>query len=812
MKKQLDDQLKRARRKRAEYLMQRGKPYNTVHCCWNTMHEQADTLSRKLARCWRKFTKLRKTTAHLAKVYNELNINERSVKSMPFEQFALLMQSTATFHTAKPLLVRLESRYKLSQAVESAPNPSSWDYIDHLLKQVASPQRKESPRKAYSNREERKIASERKAAETPLQLPRYQVRIVLCAYMILGHPDAVISGQGDCETALVKSAGKFVQELELLIKILLNGPLHVSNEKSDHELVARRTFRLQLASFDSASCSFLNSFVVWKAKDARSLKEDLIRAACSLELSMIQTCKMTSEVVSGPLSYDVNSIQKQVSEDQKLLREKVLHLSGDAGIERKENALSDTRMKFFNAMENGSLLTPLATLILSPTPASPSFSGNSDEASNLTAAAPKQSSVVRSFFRDGANTMEVYSTASSNSISQSSGESLDMKNVMIVNEYVHGERLAFTDFPSSSSGYRSIMEMWKETMENAFWDGIVESVKQDKPNYSRVVELMREMRDEIYVMAPHSWRQEILEAIDLEILTQVLNSCKLDIDYMGKILESALITLQKLSAPAYEDELKKKHQQFVKELAQTCLASDISDNSYVIALINGLRFVLQQIQEFKQEISKANIKMLEPFLKGPEALYYLGKSFSNRYGHPSNALIALPLTVKWFSSVRGGKDGEWNEHKNSLSKLKRRHERSSSFLPSTTLRTGGSLLVKMSENQADVSSTSSATNNMETIDPNIECKGEEIDLLVRLGLIKLVSNIAGLTEGELPETMNLNLLRLRSLQSRIQKIIVIATSILVLRHTLLTEHMVITHGKHTFEQFQTTLRLSGLCC
>ena len=44
----------------------------------------------------------------------------------------------------------------------------------------------------------------------------------------------------------------------------------------------------------------------------------------------------------------------QVMEDQKLLREKVQHLSGDAGIERMECALYETRSKYFQAKESGS--------------------------------------------------------------------------------------------------------------------------------------------------------------------------------------------------------------------------------------------------------------------------------------------------------------------------------------------------------------------------------------------------------------------------------------------------------------------------
>ena len=61
----------------------------------------------------------------------------------------------------------------------------------------------------------------------------------------------------------------------------------------------------------------------------------------------------------------------------------------------------------------------------------------------------------------------------------------------------------------------------KEAMEKAFWDGITDAMKQDEPKYDRIVELMREVRDEICEIAPQSWKEEIFEAIDLDILIQV---------------------------------------------------------------------------------------------------------------------------------------------------------------------------------------------------------------------------------------------------------------------------------------------------
>ncbi|XP_022867788.1 uncharacterized protein LOC111387460 [Olea europaea var. sylvestris] len=711
MKNKLEDRLQRARRQRAEYLKQRGKPQNFVCYEWNiTQEQEADILSRKLARCWRKFVMARKTTAHLTRAYSQLNINEGSVKGMPFEQFALLIQSTATLRTTKALLDRVEKRFNLTRMAGSAPNTSSFDDINHLLKRVASPKRRVTPRKNVSSREDKKTTAIRQAAKTPVKLSRYQVR------------------------------------------------------------------------------------VVWKVKDARSLEDDLVKAACRLELSMIQTCKMTPDGDSGSLAHDMKAIQKQVNEDQKLLREKVTHLSGDAGIKRMENALSDTRMKFFEARENGIPISPLSTLILSPNSASPAALGSSDKTDDLTENTPKRSPVVRSLFRDEVNPKEVSSPSSSSSPAEYSSEKLELENVRIVNECVHGENLAFIDTSNSADdGQENIMAKVRETLKKAYWDGVMDSVKKDKSNYSRVVELTREVSDEISAMAPKSWRQEIIEAIDLNILTEVLNSGKADIDYLGKILEFALVTLQKLSAPACEDELKEKHQKFLKELAEICWASDGSENSHVIAFIKGLSFVLEQMQELKQEISVARIRILEPFLKGPGALEFLGKAFTKHYGHPSNAFTSLPLTENWLSSMNGSKDEEWNEHKISRTLLTSRREYSSrSFLPSTTLRTGGSLLVKMSStNTADTSSSPSyATSLTENADHTSECNGEEIDILVRLGLLKLVSKVHGLEEGELPETMKLNFSRLRAVQSRVQKIIVIVTSILVLRQALVSKRMV----------------------
>ncbi|KAE8726441.1 hypothetical protein F3Y22_tig00006888pilonHSYRG00016 [Hibiscus syriacus] len=791
MRGQLEDRLQRAKRLRAEYLSQRGRPHKSIQV--NCTRKQADLLSRKLARCWRWFVRQRKTTLDLAKAFDSLKINESSVKSMPFEQLALLIESHSTLHG---LLDRIESRIKASREAGATDHLSCLDNIDHLLKRVATPKRRTTPRTSVRSREAKRVVSGREAANTSSS--RYPVRVFLCACMILGHPEAVLSGQGEQEIALAKSAEAFVREFELLVKIILEGPILRSDKEPKTALSKCLTFRSQLASFDKAWFFYLSCFVVWKVKDVQSFEGDLVRAACQLELSVIQKSKLTTEGDNTALTHDMKAIQRQVMEDQKLLREKVQHLCVDAGIERMNCAISETRTKFFQEKESGS---PTESPIM------PSLSPSADGyPSSSTSGTDKRSDptrmpnlVVRSLFKE-----DEVSTCHSDALLGSSIEKrLVTENELIVNEFLHEKRGFVDSFSVIDEDQNGIKAKIRETMEKAFWDGIMESMRQDNPNYDRVIDLVKEVRDEICEMAPKSWREEIIDTIDLEILSQVLKSGNLDIDYLGRILGFALSTLQKLSSPANDDEIKAANQRLLKELADICEAKDKPNHSPALAMIKGLRFVLEQIQDLKREISKARIMMMEPLFKGPAGLDYLRKAFANCYGSPDDARSSLLLTTQCLSSVWQCKDQEWGEHQSSLSTLKAQDSASWDLLTPIMLKTGGSY------NSPNASQISFANSSKVADNQQPECKGQTVDIVVRLGLLKLVSGVSGLTPDSVPETFMLNLARLRGVQAEIQKIIVISTSILICWQIFLSEQLVSPTDMETIIS-SCTKRLSDL--
>ena len=129
------------------------------------------------------------------------------------------------------------------------------------------------------------------------------------------------------------------------------------------------------------------------------------------------------------------------------------HLSGDAGIERMECALSETRSKYFQAMEKGISIGSPIMQFLSPTLPSPLDSpsvASPEKRSNLIESSERSSHVVRSLFREDASSQSRVAGRSSHRSSlggqlETSAKKLVAENELIVNELVHEQHHAFAD-------------------------------------------------------------------------------------------------------------------------------------------------------------------------------------------------------------------------------------------------------------------------------------------------------------------------------------------------------------------------------
>uniref|UniRef100_A0A0C9QVH9 TSA: Wollemia nobilis Ref_Wollemi_Transcript_5788_2301 transcribed RNA sequence n=1 Tax=Wollemia nobilis TaxID=56998 RepID=A0A0C9QVH9_9CONI len=371
-----------------------------------------------------------------------------------------------------------------------------------------------------------------------------------------------------------------------------------------------------------------------------------------------------------------------------------------------------------------------------------------------------------------------------------SDDDMGFLNTRIVNELLHDTSGTFPDTllarNTSSGKLAEIQAQIKTTMEKAFWDGVVEGLARNPPDYTRVVGLVKEVRDELDALVPQSWKQELHESIDVELFSQILESGVQDVEYLAKLLDYALGLVLRLGAPARDSDTKAAHEKLVEELSGIVSGMGEKSNlSFAHALVKGLRFILEQIQVLKQDITIARIRALAPLIQGPTGVEYMQQKFTVDYGPFSMATSKLPQTVQWLAQVRETLEKERNDFndlvevfKNSESNILSTHM---TGLPiASTLRTGSHLGLarELSNTYLNGIGTTSAG------EVRTEVNWMSMVTLVRLGCLQIASRPVAANEDNTPETMKLNIGRLRNAQNDFQRIIVIATGLLLVRQTL----------------------------
>jgi hypothetical protein len=320
-----------------------------------------------------------------------------------------------------------------------------------------------------------------------------------------------------------------------------------------------------------------------------------------------------------------------------------------------------------------------------------------------------------------------------------------------------------SDSAAVPAAENAFQEKVRETMEKVFWDLVTDSMRGDKPDYSQLVSLVKEVRDSLHELSPKGWKEEILEKIDVEILSQVLGSGSQDAQYLGQILQYSLGMVRRLSAAAKEDQMKKSHDKLLAELVAASSEADADgSSSFVVGVVKGLRFALEEIKELQAEVSKARIQMaMQRIIQGSTGVDYLQNAFADCYGAPASAEASLPLTVRWISTSKNVARQEWREHLGSLSV---------SVVPSAALVP----VLRAGHGAAVCQPSSSLPAAAGGVSWQPECKGDELDKLIRIGLLQLVSGVEGLQMQSTPESFQINLMRLRAVQSQFQQVIVTA--------------------------------------
>lgn len=140
-----------------------------------------------------------------------------------------------------------------------------------------------------------------------------------------------------------------------------------------------------------------------------------------------------------------------MTEDQKLLKENVQHVSGKAGIERMESAISDTLSKYFDSKKfKSSSSSSTVNNPSSSQPVSLDCSSVSAQVCNMPNRHESSSSMVHSLFgKDESSLGEEVGSSPSFKVSVddhlSSAALLVAENELLVNKILHDHHQGFTD-------------------------------------------------------------------------------------------------------------------------------------------------------------------------------------------------------------------------------------------------------------------------------------------------------------------------------------------------------------------------------
>lgn len=145
------------------------------------------------------------------------------------------------------------------------------------------------------------------------------------------------------------------------------------------------------------------------------------------------------------------------------------------------------------------------------------------------------------------------------------------------------------------------MDTFKNITTKAFWDTFIEKIDQETPDYTRLIILLKEMKQLFYSLVPsrRDIHTEINESIDTDLLLQMIENKAIDDTEILKIMEyivSLILRFQSSSEDTitneWWDNLKSKYN---------------SSHSYGSFLAEFLQESFKKIESIKNEIDKIKI-------------------------------------------------------------------------------------------------------------------------------------------------------------------------------------------------------------
>ena len=686
---------------------------------------------------------------------------EDAARAEAFEVFAKQLHCKDLLRAASALLSRLETRVFEQNAGHADLRPV-WARV--------------FPRSAKEGR----------------PLCRYPQRVFLSAFMIRSFPEVVFNeATGSREAALRTQALALVADF----RALLEGTLLVGASPP----LPGGTVRRALEEFDHSWVAFADQFSSWKVKDAEALESDLVTVACRMQESVFEKCgSVEPERESHVLrSHDLHAIAAQLAIDMKLIKARILRLSGRAGALRLKAALSTSKSEFERRMQENRAPGPAATTGDEqkkqqqrqqppvPTQEPPAFAQRRE----LSGEDARRDNILLETLYDPDYKMPDAVVLAD----------LDFCLEFSQNEKLNEQGDAGREEFQGPLAARGLPERVKRTMERAFWDGVVAGVRREPQDLTRLVEVLEDLGEEVLALAPKDpskrfgGRDPAAAVLRgrLEIESMLRNgsspsggtsrggTSQVLADYLERLARSLFF----LGAPAREGPLQDG---FDKLLAQA-RAPESGNDASAFKLCMCARYLFVTVRLTKLDVANARLRSLVNFTDGSTAFEMVGDAFLRRYGVTPGSRTSLleraPRTCAWLTVAQGAEAelrcgplaAPVQEVVSTAAAPTRAGPRPPTAVTVPNMHTGRAPLA------ASVVRAPSVPEAWHVARLGSPFPAGSAEALLATGLAELMQSSEVLSPRRLPEILDLDAGRMREAHSDFQRLIVLACCCIVLR-------------------------------
>lgn len=184
----------------------------------------------------------------------------------------------------------------------------------------------------------------------------------------------------------------------------------------------------------------------------------------------------------------------------------------------------------------------------------------------------------------------------------------------------------------------------RETFEKAFWESLADDLSTSPPSYGRVLTVLTQIRTGIESMASgHAEAKQIADIIDVERIKMRL--CEETLDYEGcqRLMGSIVGVLVSMHGRMKNTERRHETSNRWEGMAEVTHVSE--DGARSKAMCVALQFVLDRVHAVTVDTANNKLKAIAPVVRQHGVDYERGHFFKRL----ESGLITLDLTKAWIS-------------------------------------------------------------------------------------------------------------------------------------------------------------------